>query len=66
VINRLFGFQHDFLYDETTLSKALCGVGFEQIVRVTPGSSDYDPLNGIDKRTDHYTAFETLVMEAKK
>ncbi len=64
VVNQLFDFEHKFLYDEDTLGASLESAGFDQVVRLHPGSSADPVLSGIDAHANDYITFETFVLEA--
>lgn len=68
VINNIFEFGHQFIYDSGTLEEALRKAGFAAIVQGWPGHSDHVPFQGADSHAagDDYITFETLTMEAQK
>ena len=66
VVNQLFKFGHQFLYDADTFEELLAAQGFDGIVRTRPGQSAHAVFHGIDFHANDYIAFESLVMEAQK
>ncbi len=46
VINNIFKFGHEFIYDDDTLGEALHKAGFTAIVQRRPGHSDHVPFKG--------------------
>ena len=72
VINQSFhGWRHKFIYDESTLVKALEGAGFTAVTRVEPGQSGDENLRGIEQHgeyvgSDAAMRYETMVFEAVK
>lgn len=68
VINNIFQFGHQFIYDSGTLGEALRKAGFAAIAQCEPGYSDQIPFKGVDSHTAEtdYITFETLTMEAQK
>lgn len=71
-INQSFhGWRHKFIYDEMTLTQALAGAGFRNIVRVEPGESDDEHLRGLEQHgsyvgNEQAMRYETMVFEAAK
>ena len=47
-----FGHHTGYVYDFETLASELERVGFTDVVRSTPGSSDHPELDGLDQRAD--------------
>ena len=66
VVNQLFDFGHQFIYDSATLTDALQAAGFRRIRRQEPGMSDDPVLCGIDAHAHDYIRFETIVLEAER
>jgi SAM-dependent methyltransferase len=66
VINQLFDFGHQFLYDPTTLRDALEAAGFSNVTRCEPGGSAVPELCGLDAHANDYIRFETVVLEATR
>jgi len=64
-INSAFmDFGHKFLYDQTTLRKALEAAGFDQVQFFAPGVSDDPNFTGIEARTREMDIYETMVAQA--
>jgi predicted SAM-dependent methyltransferase len=66
VINQIFGFGHEFIYDYQILKYALETVGFVKISRCEPGESNEEVFQNIDIHKNDYIKFETMVLEAKR
>ena len=72
VINNAFrNWGHQFLYDQPTLEAVLWNVGFEEVRRYAMGESDdltFENLerHGIAVGNEEMTAYETLVVEARR
>lgn len=66
VINQLFDFGHQFLYDPTTLRDALEAAGFSHVTLCKPGVSAVPELCGLDAHANDYIRFETVVLEAAR
>ena len=66
VVNNIFGFEHEFIYDRGTLGELIEKAGFQDIVECLPGTSCDPVLSGIDAHAMDYIAFETLVLEARR
>ena len=69
VINNFFwDFRHLFVYDAETLVAAMKSVGFVDVRRHSPGTSDDDNLRGIESHgiqiSEEMNRFETMVFEA--
>jgi SAM-dependent methyltransferase len=56
-------FGHQFVYDPGTLRSSLTAAGFRFAGEYQPGQSDIADLRGIDLRTSHGSAFETMTVE---
>ena len=66
VVNLVFGFDHKFIYDQSTLTFALQKAGFTDVKLMNPRESQFDEFLGVDVHVGDYIEFETLVMEAVK
>lgn len=72
VINNQFrNYGHQFLFDENCLRDAMTSAGFVDIRRMPMGESDDAHLNQVEKHgvnmgNEAMTAFETMVLEARK
>jgi predicted SAM-dependent methyltransferase len=64
---RMWG--HQFIYDELTLSEALCAAGFHSVRRHPLGNSDHPALRNLEN-TQRYPEglldFESVALEARK
>ena len=65
VINKIFEFNHKFIWDCSTLKDTLESIGFVDVIRSEPGKSDDEVFQNIDVHKNDYIKFETLVIEAK-
>jgi len=72
VLNNLFrNWGHQFIYDQSALTKSLDGCGFVDMQRYRPGESDDPALKDIEGHgkvigDEQLNDYETLVMEARK
>jgi predicted SAM-dependent methyltransferase len=70
VINNFFRFAgHQFIYDEPTLSAALCESGFVNIARQKLQESNFEAFSGLENENrmpPGFLSLETLVLEANK
>lgn len=66
VVNVVFGFEHKFIYDQSTLELALQEAGFTNIRLMNPRKTQFDEFLDVDLHVGDYIEFETLVMEAEK
>jgi predicted SAM-dependent methyltransferase len=64
VVNQLFKFGHEFLYDFSTLKLILSKIGFTNITRCVAGASCEKEFQGVDCHVRDYISFESLVVEA--
>lgn len=71
-VNQSFhGWRHKFIYDETTLARALADAGFKDSKRVEPGLSEDERLRGLEQHgsyvgNEQAMRYETMVYEATK
>ena len=70
VVNNFFrDWNHQFIYDEDTLSRLLAEVGFSEITRVDIQVSNHEHLNGLEnvgRMPDGFLKLETMVLEAMR
>jgi len=72
VINNAFrNWEHQFLYDQETLQRAMQEAGFVEVARYAPGESDDPILRGLEAHgratgSEEINRFETMVLEGKR
>jgi len=66
VVNNIFNFGHQFIYDRCTLSELLERAGFKDPQVLQPAESAIPEFSGIAVHCEDYISLETLVIEASK